>query len=83
VFLDPIIALGTAVVTSALVLLAAWIASRGSIRRWSAFGALFVGGWILQKLVGHAFEGRKPALATISSRSSSRRSFSARSGVWR
>ncbi|SRR5258706_10907399 len=62
VFLDPIIALGTAVVTSALVLLAAWIASRGSMVGWSAFGALFVGGWILQ-LVGHAFEGRKPALA--------------------
>ena len=25
------------------------------------FGALFVGGWILQ-LVGHVFEGRRPAL---------------------
>jgi uncharacterized membrane protein YGL010W len=29
---------------------------------WIAFGALFVGGWILQ-LIGHVFEGRKPALA--------------------
>jgi uncharacterized membrane protein YGL010W len=29
---------------------------------WTAFGILFVGGWIIQ-LVGHAFEGRKPALA--------------------
>jgi uncharacterized membrane protein YGL010W len=29
---------------------------------WIAFGVLFVGGWILQ-LIGHVFEGRKPALA--------------------
>jgi uncharacterized membrane protein YGL010W len=29
---------------------------------WIWFGVLFVGGWILQ-LVGHVFEGRKPALA--------------------
>jgi len=28
---------------------------------WIWFGAFFVGGWILQ-LVGHVFEGRKPAL---------------------
>jgi len=28
------------------------------------FAAFFVGGWILQ-LVGHAFEGRKPALVHI------------------
>lgn len=28
---------------------------------WMAFGVLFVGGWILQ-LIGHVFEGRKPAL---------------------
>jgi len=62
VFLEPIIALGTAFVTAALVLLAAWIASRGTLVGWSAFGALFVVGWILQ-LVGHGFEGRKPALA--------------------
>src|SRR6266850_1623133 len=29
---------------------------------WSAFAVLFVGGWILQ-LVGHVYEGRRPALA--------------------
>ena len=29
---------------------------------WTWFAILFVGGWILQ-LVGHVFEGRKPALA--------------------
>jgi len=38
------------------------IAAQGALAGWSAFGILFVGGWILQ-LVGHAFEGRKPALA--------------------
>ena len=29
---------------------------------WTVFGICFVGGWILQ-LVGHVFEGRRPALA--------------------
>jgi uncharacterized membrane protein YGL010W len=38
------------------------LAARGAAQGWTWFGALFVGGWILQ-LVGHAFEGRKPALA--------------------
>jgi uncharacterized membrane protein YGL010W len=32
------------------------------VQGWTWFGVLFVGGWILQ-LVGHMFEGRKPALA--------------------
>jgi uncharacterized membrane protein YGL010W len=32
------------------------------VQAWIGFAALFVGGWILQ-LVGHVFEGRKPALA--------------------
>jgi len=49
VFLDALLALGTTVFTVLFVL-------------WSAFGVLFVGGWILQ-LLGHVFEGRKPALA--------------------
>lgn len=29
---------------------------------WTAFGTLFVGGWILQ-FVGHYYEGKRPALA--------------------
>ena len=62
VFLDPIIALATAIFTACLVLLGTWIASQGMAVGWSAFAVLFVGGWILQ-LVGHVFEGRKPALA--------------------
>jgi len=38
------------------------IAGLGAAQGWAWFGVLFVGGWIIQ-LVGHAFEGRKPALA--------------------
>ena len=38
------------------------IAALGALQGWAWFGVLFVGGWILQ-LVGHVFEGRKPALA--------------------
>ncbi len=40
---------------------AAWLAARGAEAVWFCFAALFAGGWGLQ-LVGHAFEGRKPAL---------------------
>jgi uncharacterized membrane protein YGL010W len=50
------------VVMGALVWLGQTIADQGAIAGWSWFAALFVGGWILQ-LVGHVFEGRKPALA--------------------
>lgn len=38
------------------------IAMMGAATGWTWFALLFVGGWILQ-LVGHVFEGRKPALA--------------------
>ena len=38
------------------------IAGLGAVHGWIWFAMLFVGGWILQ-LVGHVFEGRKPALA--------------------
>ncbi|HTJ93429.1 MAG TPA: Mpo1-like protein [Pararobbsia sp.] len=37
-------------------------ANLSAVGAWTTFGALFVGGWILQ-LIGHVFEGRKPALA--------------------
>jgi uncharacterized membrane protein YGL010W len=49
------------VVLGVLIWLAELIAARGAAQGWTSFGVLFVGGWILQ-LVGHAFEGRKPAL---------------------
>ena len=38
------------------------LAALGSAAGWIWFALLFVGGWILQ-LVGHLFEGRRPALA--------------------
>lgn len=54
------------VVTSALfvpaVVFAEWLPSQGAMVVWILFAILFVGGWIIQ-LVGHAYEGRKPALA--------------------
>jgi uncharacterized membrane protein YGL010W len=62
VFLDAPLALATAVFTALFLLAAAWIARQGAAFGWTAFGVLFVGGWIVQ-LVGHKFEGRKPALA--------------------
>ncbi|MBV8030791.1 MAG: DUF962 domain-containing protein [Betaproteobacteria bacterium] len=61
VFLDAVLAIATAVFTALLLVAAEWIAGRGAIAGWVAFAALFVVGWIVQ-LVGHAFEGRKPAL---------------------
>ena len=60
--LDVPLALAMLVVTGALVLAGHTIAGLGTAPGWIWFAILFVGGWILQ-LVGHAFEGRKPALA--------------------
>jgi len=48
--------------TGFLVFLGDRIAAQGAAPGWIWFAVLFVGGWILQ-LVGHVFEGRKPALA--------------------
>ena len=62
VFLDAVLAVATTVFTALFLLGADWIARQGAMTGWIAFGVLFVGGWIVQ-LVGHAFEGRKPALA--------------------
>jgi uncharacterized membrane protein YGL010W len=59
--LDLALAVAMLAVLGALIWLAELIAAGGAARGWSWFGALFVGGWILQ-LVGHAFEGRRPAL---------------------
>ncbi|HEX2565243.1 MAG TPA: Mpo1-like protein [Burkholderiales bacterium] len=60
--LDVPLALLMLAVTALLIALAQAIAALGAVQAWVAFGILFVGGWTLQ-LVGHAFEGRKPALA--------------------
>jgi uncharacterized membrane protein YGL010W len=45
-----------------MILFSNWFAaSYGSGLTWWLFAVLFVGGWVFQ-LVGHAFEGRRPAL---------------------
>jgi uncharacterized membrane protein YGL010W len=60
--LDVPLALAMLVVTGLLVWIGDRIAFLGVTQAWIWFAVLFVGGWILQ-LVGHVFEGRKPALA--------------------
>ncbi len=61
-FLDIPLTIATSAATIAFLLGADWIARQGTLVGWSGFAVLVVGGWIIQ-LVGHAFEGRKPALA--------------------
>jgi uncharacterized membrane protein YGL010W len=59
--LDVPLALAMAVVIGLLLWLAGWISAFPPTQAWIVFAVLFVGGWILQ-LVGHVFEGRRPAL---------------------
>jgi uncharacterized membrane protein YGL010W len=61
IVLDPPFGVVTAAIFVPGVWFADWLAQHGNATAWVAFGILFVGGWIIQ-LVGHAFEGRKPAL---------------------
>jgi uncharacterized membrane protein YGL010W len=60
--LDVPLAVAMLAVTALLVFIGQKIADLGTVQGWAWFAGLFVGGWILQ-LVGHVFEGRKPALA--------------------
>ncbi|MGQ0654737.1 MAG: Mpo1 family 2-hydroxy fatty acid dioxygenase [Betaproteobacteria bacterium] len=60
--LDFVLGLAMVVVMGVLLWLGQLIANQGAVAGWTWFGVLFVGGWILQ-LVGHVFEGRRPALA--------------------
>ncbi len=60
--LDFFLGLAMAALTLGLVWAGHQIAALGAGPGWAWFAALFVGGWILQ-LVGHGFEGRRPALA--------------------
>ena len=60
-WLDWRVAIPTIVISPALYVLAEWIAALDRVVAWAAVALLFVGGWIFQ-LVGHAFEGRRPAL---------------------
>ena len=59
--LDVPLALAMLGVTLVLLFLGRTIADLGTVAGWTWFAVLFVGGWALQ-LVGHVFEGRKPAL---------------------
>lgn len=60
--LDAPLAAATTVAVAALLYAAELAAAQGALAGWIWFGAFFGGGWILQ-LVGHVFEGRRPALA--------------------
>ena len=63
VALDRVIGLAMAVAMLAMLIVAEWIArTYGSTTAWIVFAVFFVGGWIFQ-LVGHMWEGRRPALA--------------------
>jgi len=60
--LDRVIGLAMAAMLLPMLLVAEWIArSFGSTTVWIIFAVFFVGGWAFQ-LVGHAWEGRRPAL---------------------
>lgn len=61
IVLDPPFGVVTAAIFVPAVWLADWLAQQSALTAWASFAILFVGGWIVQ-LVGHAFEGRKPAL---------------------
>lgn len=59
--LDAALAFALALFFAPFLALAEYVAARGAAAAWAVFGLCFVGGWILQ-LVGHVFEGRRPAL---------------------
>ena len=61
-WLDRAIGLGMVIVAALLLWAGQWVAGFGSVIGWSVFAIAFVGGWVFQ-LVGHVFEGRRPALA--------------------
>lgn len=60
--LDHIIGLAMLVMMVPILLIAQWIAGFGSATAWIVFAIFFIGGWAFQ-LVGHVWEGRRPALA--------------------
>ena len=61
--LDRVIGLAMVVAMVPMLIVAEWIArTYGSATAWIVFAVFFVGGWVFQ-LVGHVWEGRRPALA--------------------
>jgi uncharacterized membrane protein YGL010W len=60
--LDRMIGIAMIAMMLPFVLIADWLArSYGSGTAWAVFAIFFVGGWAFQ-LVGHVWEGRRPAL---------------------
>jgi uncharacterized membrane protein YGL010W len=63
VALDVVIGIAMLIAMVPLLLLAEWIATRFSASTaWVVFAVFFVGGWAFQ-LLGHVWEGKRPALA--------------------
>ena len=61
--LDRTIGIAMIAMVLPFVLMADWIArSYGSGSAWTIFAVFFIGGWAFQ-LLGHVWEGRRPALA--------------------
>src|SRR5262249_60874618 len=62
IVLDIAVGLAMVVVMVPLLIIAEWIArTQGATTAWVVFAICFVGGWIFQ-IVGHVWEGRRPAL---------------------
>ncbi len=60
--LDATIGVAMIVIMLPFLVIAEWIArTYGATTAWVVFAVFFVGGWVLQ-LVGHVWEGRRPAL---------------------
>jgi uncharacterized membrane protein YGL010W len=59
--LDAALAAAMLVITGAMVWIGHMLADLGAVQGWIWFAVLFIGGWIVQ-LIGHVYEGRKPAL---------------------
>jgi uncharacterized membrane protein YGL010W len=61
--LERVVGAAMIVITVPMLIVAEWLARIGDATTvWIAFAVFFVGGWIFQ-FVGHAWEGRRPALA--------------------
>jgi uncharacterized membrane protein YGL010W len=59
--LDAVLAVAMTLFTAVLLVAANRVSALGMPTALAVFGVTFVAGWILQ-LVGHAFEGKRPAL---------------------
>ncbi len=62
--LDRLLGLALIIALAPMWYLGEWIATRTSeTTGWIVFAATFIGGWVFQ-LVGHVFEGKRPALVS-------------------